>query len=85
MSSAIKLASEVAQLLERDLVLAAQIKNHIPYPRLREILGLEQESCHHSTPPFEGPSSETEEALAPIIERFPLETVLAAYRKAGKT
>lgn len=41
MSNVLKMAASVAEILESDLVVAAQLKEHIRPERLKELLGLE--------------------------------------------
>jgi hypothetical protein len=77
--SSFKLASEVAQLLDRDPIMARQLKEHVGENRLLEILEIkpviEKETVKDEL--------EEMELVAAVVETVPLAKVLEAYRVAG--
>ena len=70
-----KLAQEIATLIDRDPVMASQIKEHISSERLREVLEL---------PAADFNEMETENLIDAVIEtKIPLSRIVAAYNKRG--
>ena len=82
MSSTLKLAREVAQLIDRDTIMAAQLKNELGADRLYEILNLERPEKPEDKD--EKPEESYEDNLDAVVANYDISDVLAAFRKAGK-
>jgi hypothetical protein len=70
-----KLAQEIATLINRDPVMASQIKEHISPERLREVLEL---------PATDFDETEADKFICALIEnKIPLSRIVAAYNGHG--
>lgn len=76
-----KLAQEIAQLLDRDPILASRIKEFIKEDRLREVLDLPE---HAPSEKDEGGWREPgPNALLCVLEQYKLSEVISAYKSQG--
>lgn len=78
MSSPLHLASEVAALLDRDPILARQLKEHLSEERLCELLEIEPEVIQENVTVEVGLDD-----LSSIVKSVPLANMLEAYRLVG--
>ena len=76
-----KLAQEIAQLLDRDPIMAAQIQEHLTPQRLREVLDLPEEAPREDK--VGGTSAWPQNALDAVLAQYELSDVIAAYNKSG--
>lgn len=75
-----KLAQEIAQLLDRDPILASRIKEFIKVDRLREVLDLPEQAPKEND---RGSSAWHPNALEAVLEQYNLSDVISAYKSRG--